>query len=578
VHESTDAKSALFKAPPPSPPPPIIPPEELDAVYDAPETSERAANLALGRGEDSSSEPKEMYDVPEAILGQDTPQAVIIDLPPEIDADVYDVPEGCPANEQHLQLAHQLKIAMSQVSSESKREANSNSNLGKESAGATAESDVELGSGDGAVDGDCRSSDEEEWESGDETCSSRNSNSLKSESLDRVSQVAAEGLPATFDSPNALPPPPPDLVSTPADFGACASAKPPAHHQQILPSVDAAANSNIATENRERAMSSAERDKVRRLREREAARKRREAREKRAKQVQSGPSAGDIAALAPAYDPATLLEFKAKHDRRQLISSQPPAERPPARTRTDAPTTQPWIKYLEPPSVSVAQPPPVVSVRPGHDYRATAAMCVQSDQAVVQPLPAVSARPGHDYRTTAAMCVQSDQTQNNVDTQDGDKHAHRPSAPLANAEPSARTGHDYRTVPEVPVPATADAMHYAVAREAPLDAMPGRRVTSELTGWRRQPYFFGSCSRDNAEKLLLEDGRPGVFMIRQSSNASEPVLSFVHDGAVRHSRIRSSRSGKFYLGDADSQHFDSVEDLIACHYSSEGSLCFIYGR
>ena len=75
-------------------------------------------------------------------------------------------------------------------------------------------------------------------------------------------------------------------------------------------------------------------------------------------------------------------------------------------------------------------------------------------------------------------------------------------------------------------------------------------------------WFFGSISREEAEKKLKEDGRPGCFLVRESASLPGLYSLSVLADRVLHCRIRTNDNGRYYLTVARS--FRTVGDLI--HY------------
>lgn len=79
-------------------------------------------------------------------------------------------------------------------------------------------------------------------------------------------------------------------------------------------------------------------------------------------------------------------------------------------------------------------------------------------------------------------------------------------------------------------------------------------------------------SRDDVVSVLSSKMEEGIFLIRKSVNSTDPVLSFVHNGKVRHSRIQSGPKG-FFLGDGKgNMSFKSVEALVEAYIADKTLL------
>eukprot|EP00035_Acanthoeca_spectabilis_P016949 m.353713 g.353713 ORF g.353713 m.353713 type:complete len:1141 (+) comp16593_c2_seq24:245-3667(+) len=325
-------------------------------------------------------------------------------------------------------------------------------------------------------------------------------------------------------------------------------------------------------------LSSAERDRIKRQREREAARLRREARLKKAAIAAAAAavaSSTDAPAATVAPTPAAApspppkptgspmlagsgrtgaqsrLEEPTWYDEKALREYEEGAAAAEAAAAaageaSASPTESPPLPSAPPPHAAQHGEPGGTSIAVGHDYRVvgpagggvgqTISPVAQAALAARQsPSPGV----GHDYRRTTPAVG----------------HDYRLNAPI----PSAPTPNDYRLDPR-----PEEQSDYAVA------------LAVRQPPWHREKYYLGYYTRDMAEEALRRDGRQGCFMVRCSQKTPEPVLSFLFDGKVRHSRIRTHPSGKFYMGDATTLLFQTVEALVASHYCDGGTLkCII---
>ena len=83
------------------------------------------------------------------------------------------------------------------------------------------------------------------------------------------------------------------------------------------------------------------------------------------------------------------------------------------------------------------------------------------------------------------------------------------------------------------------------------------------------PWYKGSLSRDKAERML-SSAKEGTFLMRSSSRAAEPVVSFVHFGTIQHSRVKRNEKLMYILGGiGDSGCHASLREMFQ-HFS--GSL------
>jgi hypothetical protein len=73
--------------------------------------------------------------------------------------------------------------------------------------------------------------------------------------------------------------------------------------------------------------------------------------------------------------------------------------------------------------------------------------------------------------------------------------------------------------------------------------------------------WFHRITREEAEAMLLSDGRHGTYLIREShSRRGTFTLSFLHHTTPRHCRIFNTLDGKFA---ADSHRgFDTLQELV----------------
>ncbi|XP_001602126.1 tyrosine-protein kinase Shark [Nasonia vitripennis] len=89
-------------------------------------------------------------------------------------------------------------------------------------------------------------------------------------------------------------------------------------------------------------------------------------------------------------------------------------------------------------------------------------------------------------------------------------------------------------------------------------------------------WFHGNLSREDAESLLLEDGRDnGTFLVRESSSSlGDYVLSVLHDGEVAHYQIRKHGEDAFFSID-DETTIHGLETLIEYYQKENDRLVTI---
>lgn len=90
-------------------------------------------------------------------------------------------------------------------------------------------------------------------------------------------------------------------------------------------------------------------------------------------------------------------------------------------------------------------------------------------------------------------------------------------------------------------------------------------------GLSTESWFVPSISRQQAEKLLEEDGHDGTFMIRTSSRANMYSLSIWHQGQCRHYHIKQNETNLYFI--SEKYPFPSITDLVNYHKWNGGGLC-----
>eukprot|EP00041_Stephanoeca_diplocostata_P033713 m.1120021 g.1120021 ORF g.1120021 m.1120021 type:complete len:981 (-) comp24394_c1_seq4:625-3567(-) len=300
-------------------------------------------------------------------------------------------------------------------------------------------------------------------------------------------------------------------------------------------------------------ISAAERDRRRRLRDREMARQRREAKKARETNgdTQLLPASMMRADTGEApYDIRTTPEYKGAMD------------------------GHPYPAPTEDVRVS--------STQSGHDYR------------VATPV-AGETRP-HDYRSPTGEIASEGEDLASSCYQAARMPVSKNSAGLPAEDAAGKS--DYAVALEAPPPAEIGDGVGPVQRAPDTSSPPppvvprrGARTCTEPTQvvhtatqgaptWMNMPYYRGFMSRREAESVLYSDGRNGSFLVRSSRNAEHPVLSFLYQDNVRHTRIRCGASKKFFLGDDsmdDHTYYDTIEQLVASHQRGGGVLQYICG-
>ncbi|KAI6646791.1 Bruton's tyrosine kinase-like protein [Oopsacas minuta] len=90
-------------------------------------------------------------------------------------------------------------------------------------------------------------------------------------------------------------------------------------------------------------------------------------------------------------------------------------------------------------------------------------------------------------------------------------------------------------------------------------------------GLSNESWFVPSIGRQQAEKLLEDDGHDGTFIIRTSSRANMYSLSIWHQNQCRHYHIKQNDSDLYYI--SDKYPFPSITDLVNYHKYNGGGLC-----
>lgn len=100
--------------------------------------------------------------------------------------------------------------------------------------------------------------------------------------------------------------------------------------------------------------------------------------------------------------------------------------------------------------------------------------------------------------------------------------------------------------------------------------VPADYVT-KAEGLRSEPWYYGVCSREEAqESLLLPYNFTGSFLVRDSETSEGYSLSVLLNGEVKHYRIREDQKQQFFV--SKNQFFKSVQELIT-YYQNNTGIC-----
>ncbi|XP_037376854.1 tyrosine-protein kinase FRK [Talpa occidentalis] len=88
-----------------------------------------------------------------------------------------------------------------------------------------------------------------------------------------------------------------------------------------------------------------------------------------------------------------------------------------------------------------------------------------------------------------------------------------------------------------------------------------------------EPWFFGAIKRAEAEKQLLHPGNEaGAFLIRESeSEEGNFSLSVLHEGVVKHYRIRRLDDGGFFI--TRRKVFPTLKEFVSYYTKTNDGLC-----
>uniref|UniRef100_H3A0Q8 Tyrosine-protein kinase n=1 Tax=Latimeria chalumnae TaxID=7897 RepID=H3A0Q8_LATCH len=110
--------------------------------------------------------------------------------------------------------------------------------------------------------------------------------------------------------------------------------------------------------------------------------------------------------------------------------------------------------------------------------------------------------------------------------------------------------------------------------------IPSNYVTEKkLNNLEAYEWYCKNITRNQAELLLRQEGKEGVFIVRDSSQQGNFTVSvfsrggnILSTGDIRHYQIKRQVSGKYYV--AEKHLFNSIPELIQYHQHNAAGLCF----
>ncbi|XP_078092723.1 tyrosine-protein kinase Srms-like isoform X2 [Mustelus asterias] len=121
-----------------------------------------------------------------------------------------------------------------------------------------------------------------------------------------------------------------------------------------------------------------------------------------------------------------------------------------------------------------------------------------------------------------------------------------------------------------------DEGEYLLAQKAGGSGVPGAEglvptnYVKAPEKFAHQPWYFGSISRTNAEKLLQSaENKNGTFLVRKSETGNSDYSISALNDKVYHFRILTSPEGLFYLH--ENQTFATVSELLE-FYKRDGRI------
>jgi len=92
-----------------------------------------------------------------------------------------------------------------------------------------------------------------------------------------------------------------------------------------------------------------------------------------------------------------------------------------------------------------------------------------------------------------------------------------------------------------------------------------------------EDWFRGKITRAKAERMILNDGKPGAFLIRESeTRPGDYSMSVRENDSVKHYRIRKLDDGGFYI--ARRVSFKSLAEMVTHYQQDADGLCTQLGE
>ncbi|XP_075410095.1 tyrosine-protein kinase FRK [Tenrec ecaudatus] len=112
----------------------------------------------------------------------------------------------------------------------------------------------------------------------------------------------------------------------------------------------------------------------------------------------------------------------------------------------------------------------------------------------------------------------------------------------------------------------------------PVQGYIPSNYVAEDRSLQAEPWFFGAIKRADAEtQLLYSENQTGAFLIRESeSQKGDFSLSVLHEGVVKHYRIRRLDEGGFFL--TRRRTFSTLNEFVSHYSRTSDGLCVKLGN
>ena len=279
----------------------------------------------------------------------------------------------------------------------------------------------------------------------------------------------------------------------------------------------------------------------------------------------SAPATSPLVATGRPHSPGQATPLGIPHATQAMASPTRPAIRTDSTPAPPPPPPRPSLQSHERIPVPVPPLPPVVHAQAGQNgamvMDARALPVPRADSGSTSPSSARRALPVSPGTARRALPVSPGTARRLPIPRAGE------SAPRLLAQPSDGTtrpasSRDTTDGLTQALPAAAAATTTVTA----TDSTAAKRRSTLGADWRQALWYHGRMEREQAERVLKTFFVDGAFLVRTSNNSPHPVLTFVTEGTIHHSRIRVTDAGEFYLGDsAQPRIFASMFGLIQ-HY------------